>query len=281
MTQRRSEHNPGERPEPAGFRSVSTLVFVLNVPLVIVPDGELPDVADVLVDATIADRPYRLHLDTAAARTKLVTDSYLAALPVSGQHSSGGVFGQRQSGDIVAIPGLIAGDLATGPFQVVRASATGGDQHLLGMDVLTQYCCRFRFDARMLELTDSPAAEADLDLQIDSGNHVYIDLSFDGITARACWDSAAGISVVDQAFANSHPELFTRAGNAAGTDSAGTQASAPLLAMTGPSIAGVEFAPSTVAVIDLGPVNQAAEIPLSVVLGAIAVWAAKAASATK
>lgn len=138
---------------------------------------------------------------------------------------------------------LVAGDLATGPLQVVHASATGGGQHLLGMDVLTQYCCRFRFDAGMLELTDSPAAEADLDLQIDSGNHIYLDLSWDGITARTCWDSAAGISAVEQAFASSHPELFTPGGNAAGTDSAGTQGSAPLLEMSGPVIAGVEFAP--------------------------------------
>ena len=37
------------------------------VPLIIEPDPDDPDFANVLVDATIAGRPYRLILDTGAA----------------------------------------------------------------------------------------------------------------------------------------------------------------------------------------------------------------------
>ncbi len=240
---------------------------MLNIPLVIVPDDEAADVGDVLVDASVAGQHYRLRLDTAAARTELVADGYLAALQACGQYSSAGLFGQQQVSDIVTIPDLTVGDLATGPMRVVRAGAADGRQHLLGMDVLSQYCCRFTFEASMVELTESPAAEADVDLHIDSRNHIYLDLSWDGVSARACWDSGAGISVVDQAFASSHPELFTPAGSGDGTDSAGVRASTPLLTMAGPVIAGVQFAPSAVAVIGLGQVSQRTEIPMTVIAG--------------
>ena len=241
------------------------LWFVVNIPLTIVPDDEVPDGGDVLVDGIIAGHPYRFRLDSGAARTELVTDDYLSALPAAGQHVSAGVFGQQESSDVITIPGLQAGELSTGPVEVVRVAAGAGRQHLIGMDLLVQYCCEFRFAGRLLVL--SAAARTGLDVRLDRGNHVYLDLEWDGVTVSACWDSGAGISAVDQAFAAAHPGLFTPAGESTGTDSTTTQASAPLMTMAGPVIGGVQFAPSTVAVIDLGPVNAGLEIPLTVIAG--------------
>lgn len=240
---------------------------MLNIPLVIVPDDEVPDGGNVLVDTFIAGRPYQFRLDTGAARTELVADEYLAALPATGQDESAGLFGQQEHSDTVTIPGLQAGQLATGPLQVVRAPAAKARQHLLGMDLLSQYCCQFRFADNVLVLAPSPAAGAGLDLQVDGRSHVYVDLQWDSLTATACFDTGGGVSAVDQRFATAHPELFAPAGAALGTDSTGSQASTPLMTMAGPVIAGVQFAPSTVAVIDLGPVNQRLEIPMTVIAG--------------
>jgi hypothetical protein len=39
------------------------------MPLIIEPDLDDPDCAEVLVDGTVAGRPYRFLLDTGAART--------------------------------------------------------------------------------------------------------------------------------------------------------------------------------------------------------------------
>ena len=242
------------------------LWFVVNIPLTIVPDDEVPDGGDVLVDGIIAGHPYRFRLDSGAARTELVTDDYLSALPAAGQHVSAGVFGQQESSDVITIPGMQAGELSTGPVEVVRVAAGAGRQHLIGMDLLVQYCCEFRFAGRLLVLS-AASPRTGLDVRLDRGNHVYLDLEWDGVTVRACWDSGAGISAVDQAFAAAHPGLFTPAGESTGTDSTTTQASAPLMTMAGPVIGGVQFAPSTVAVIDLGPVNAGLEIPLTVIAG--------------
>ena len=60
------------------------------------------------------------------------------------------LFGRAERSDIVTIPGLIAGSLVLGPAEVVRAPADGPRQHLIGMDLLSRYCCEFRFAGRLL-----------------------------------------------------------------------------------------------------------------------------------
>jgi hypothetical protein len=241
--------------------------LVLNIPLRFEPDDEIPDGGDVLVDATIGGRPYRFRLDTGASRTELVADDFLAALPACAVHSSAGVFGQRENSDVITIPGLRAGDLNHGPLEVVRAVASPGRQHLLGMDLLGQFCCRFRFRDRVLELAPTLTWPASQELRSDRTSHPYAGLRWDGVTASACWDSGAGISVADQAFVAAHPDLFTPAGAATGSDSTNTQFSTPLVTMAGPVIAGVRFAPSTAAVVDLGPVNAGLDLPMAMIAG--------------
>jgi len=49
---------------------------VPQVPLIVEPDADDPGCATVLVDATIAGRPYRLVLDTGVARSQLEANQY-------------------------------------------------------------------------------------------------------------------------------------------------------------------------------------------------------------
>ena len=238
-----------------------------DIPLTIAGDDEVPDGGDVLLDGVIDGRQYRFRLDTGAARTELGTDEYTATLPAAGRHESAGVFGRSERSDIITIPGLVAGDLVLGPAEVVRAPAGDARQHLLGLDLLSRYCCEFRFASRQLILSGSPAAAAGLDLTLGPRGHIYVDLTWPGASALACWDSGAGVSAVDAAFAAAHPELFAPAGTAIGTDSTSAQASTPLLTMAGPVIAGVQFAPSTVAVFDFGPLNASAARRMNMIAG--------------
>lgn len=53
--------------------------------MLIHPDPDDPNCADIMVGAAICGRPYLLRLDTGAARTQLVADDYLAGLTTLGR----------------------------------------------------------------------------------------------------------------------------------------------------------------------------------------------------
>jgi hypothetical protein len=239
---------------------------VLQIPMIVVPDPDDLGCADVLVDADIDGRPYRCHLDTGAARTTLVSDDYLAGLAPSGQDSSSAAFSSATE-DLVTIPRLSIGPLSAGPLDVQRIEPAPGRASLLGMDVLGLHCCRFRFDAQVLELTSSPDNDAGLPLQVDDRGHLYVQLSCGDVSASACWDSGAGITLVDEAFRRAHPALFTEAGTTVGMDGNGQPAETPLYMMAGPVIGGVQFAPSLAAVFDMTAVNQGVQYPMDIVVG--------------
>jgi hypothetical protein len=234
--------------------------------MLIHPDPDDPNCADIMVDALIAGRSYSLRLDTGAARTQLLADDHLARLTTLGRDTSAGAFGQPQDRDIVTIGDLSMGDLDVPPLDVVRVDAPG-QQSLLGMDVLREHRCEFRFDDEMLVLDGASWPATSLDLQLDDRGHVYIELGWDTATASACWDSGAGITVVDRAFRLRYAELFSDAGRSAGTDSTGTQFAATTFTMAGPRVAGVQFPASKVAVIDLSPLNRELEFPMDLIAG--------------
>jgi Aspartyl protease len=172
-----------ERPADLGL---ATLCLVHKIPMLIHPDPDDPNCADVMIDAATGGRPYRFRLDTGAARTELVADEYLASLPAHASHTSTGVFGIPETQHIVTIPDLVIGQLVIGSADVVRAVPAAGRPNLLGMDVLQRYCCEFRFDRELLVVADSPAPKAGLPLQLDEGGHVFLELNWGGATASGC-----------------------------------------------------------------------------------------------
>ncbi len=221
-----------------------------------------------MVAGTIGGHQHWFRLDTGAARTQILAHGEVAGLAPVKSESSAGAFGQPASADIVTISDLAVGELAVPELDVRRMAADSGQQYLLGMDVLGRYCCRFRFDAGLLELGRSPAVEADLDLTVDERGHPYVELAWDGVTASACWDSGGGITAVDKAFAEAHPDLLEPAGSSSGTDSTGARFEVPTFRLAGPAIAGVAFPSARVAVLDLAPMNRNLEFPMDVILGA-------------
>jgi hypothetical protein len=195
-----------------------------------------------------------------------VSDEYLAALPASGQDSSAGAFSARTD-DLVRIPGLAIGAEVTGALDVARIAPSPGRSSLLGMDVLGRYCCRFRFDAGLLELRASPETAATDPLRVDDRGHLYVEPKWNEIGASACWDSGAGITLVDEGFYLAHPDLFEAAGSATGSDNSGHRAQTSVHVMAGPVIAGVQFGPSLAAVLDMSPMNDGLQYPMDMIIG--------------
>ena len=133
-----------------------------SVPLIIEPDPDDPGCATVMVDATVAGRPYRLVLDTGAARSQLEADDYTSGLTPSGEDSSSGAFGGRVTDTVVTIT-----ELAAGPLRVATLDVTRGERGLsgrLGMDVLGKHRCHFRLDAGVLGLAAPPGSSVEHEL---------------------------------------------------------------------------------------------------------------------
>lgn len=224
----------------------------------------------VMVEATIAGRPYRLTLDTGAARTQLTADEYTSALRPVGEDASSGTFGGRVTRPLVTIADLVVGPLRIAALDVTRSGRTldqAPGTGILGMDVLGRYCCHFRLAAGVVDLGLPPGTRPDNTLTPGPRGHVYLDAHWPGVSAWTCWDTGAGATVVDRAFWLSHPELFEQVGVSAGTDVNGDQVETPLLLMAGPVIGQRTFSRHKVVVVDLSQVNGPLEHPMDLILG--------------
>jgi hypothetical protein len=239
---------------------------VLEIPMIVVPDSDDRDCANILVDGNVAGRPYRFYLDTGAARTQLASDEYTAGLATRGQDASAQAFSAATS-DVVTISDLTLGALSVASLDVVRAGPAPASPNLLGMDVLGRYCCCFRFDAQILELAQSPALQDGLPLTVTRRGQFHVQLDWADASASGCWDSGAGITLISQEFHRAHRDLFTEAGSSVGMDGSGTTVETPVYLMEGPLIGGVPFAPARVAVLDMTEMNRGLETPMDLVVG--------------
>jgi hypothetical protein len=240
---------------------------VPRIPLVIKPDGDDPDCAEVLVDGTIGGRPYRFMLDTGAARTQVAADQAIAALVPQGTETSSGVFADSTD-RLVSVSDVVVGPITVRALDVVRAGESGpAGRSLLGMDVLRHWCCHFEFGQGALAVTESPDSRAGRVLELDDRGHAYVEVSWPGVTGRACWDSGSGITIVDQAFLRRHPGLFAEAGSSVGTDATGARARTPMFAMAAACIGGALFQPHRVAGVDLSGASAALARPMDLILG--------------
>jgi predicted aspartyl protease len=236
--------------------------------LIIEPDPDDPGCANVYVDGTVAGRPYRFVLDTGATRTQLGTDEYTASLNQTSSDSSGGALSDPISYPVVTVTDLAVGPLRAATLEVTRAEKNGLRLgNVLGMDVLRHYCCHFRLDASTLDIETSPSHLAGQDLTLDRRGHVYVDLCWPGVTARACWDTGSGATLVNRDFWLAHPELFEEVGTSVGTDASGAQVETPALLMAETVIGGRRFSGDGTFAVDLSAPNRTADIPMDLILG--------------
>lgn len=239
-----------------------------RIPLLVEPDADDPECAEIRVDGAVAGRGYRFTLDTGAASTQLLADEFTVGLSSEGVRTSKGVFAARVN-SAVTLPEVSVG--STSPVTLKTATLTPASQpgarNLLGMDFLSRYRCHFLFDQRLLLLGPPGPGAAIRTLFLDEVSHPYVDAAWGDVEAACVWDSGAGITVIDHGFLNRHQDLFTPAGVSVGTDATGAQVATPTYLAAAASIGGGSFAPHRVAAVDLSAANEGLERPMDVLLG--------------
>ena len=235
-----------------------------RVPLIIEVDAEDPDCAEILADGTVAGRSYRFMIDTGAGRSQVVADAFTSTLPRVGTHTSTGVFGERDN-DLIVLPDIALGATTMTSVEVSRVQP--GGHNLLGTDVLGRHCCVFDFDAVELRFEAPGTASTRWDLVTDARGHCYIDVAWSGAVGYACWDSGAGITIVDTGFVERNGSLFTAAGMSSGTDVTGADAQTATFVMSDARIGDVVFAPHKVAAVDLSRANAGLDRRMDLILG--------------
>ncbi len=198
--------------------------------LIIQPDQDDAEAAEVLVDGRLGDRPYRFLLDTGAARTSVQLDDYTSTFSSEATSSSSGVFAPIHD-DVITVPSLEIGPISKQNFTLVRSN----DPHrsirgLIGMDILKDYCCHFLFAEQRVLLDADRECGAGRPLQplfLDQKFHPYIEVHFGAATANSVWDTGAGITIADLSFVQKYPALFEAVGQSTGTDAGGVQVQTP------------------------------------------------------
>jgi predicted aspartyl protease len=240
---------------------------VSQIPLIIHAEPDDPDCATIMVDGTVAGRPYRFILDTGAARTQLEADEYTCTLVATPGENSSGAFASH-SDPIVTVTDVAVGPLRVATLDVTRVSPIPPQlRNLLGMDVLRRCCCLFRLEAGLLDVEAPTDYQAERNLRMDSRGHVYVDVDWPGVTAQGCWDTGAGITIVNRDFWLAHPRLFEKIGTATGTDATGATLETPVVLMAEVVIGGCSFRKHKAAVVDLSHANSLIELPMDLILG--------------
>ena len=220
---------------------------------------------EVLVIAEFAGRKYECLLDTGAAITTLAWDEYTSSLPVLGEDESAGAFGKSRD-DLVETSGFRLGPIELERLIVARLAKDQNARNLLGMDVLKDWMCSFRFSEAEVRVTQD-RLEGGRQLYLGPRGHPYVDVNIGSSEVAAIWDTGAGLTCIDLAAIQSNPEYFEPAGNSVGTDSAGMSQSAPLFEVTGLSVGGVTFSPHIVVGFDLSLISSTAERRFDAILG--------------
>jgi predicted aspartyl protease len=238
--------------------------------VIIQPDAEDADAAEVFVDGAIGGRPYRFLLDTGAARSCVLYDDYIAMFASVGTDTSSGVFAGG-SRDLVNASSLTLGSISRTNFTLVRAAqGDTGTQNLIGMDLLKDLRCHFRFDERRV-IVDEGEAEEDSavfeELFLGQRGHPYVPVQLGDVIASAVWDTGASMTVVDTNFIARTPGFFPAAGHSTGTDSTGAQQETPMYMMAAATIGGYTFPTQRVAAVDLSRLNATLERPMDLIVG--------------
>jgi predicted aspartyl protease len=113
--------------------------------LIIKPDEEDAEAAEIFIDGTIGGNTYRFLLDTGAARTRVIWDDYTSTFDCIEKSTSSGVFA-RSSDDLITVPSIEVGLISKKDFTLVRTAENGPDRsNLIGMDLLTSSLTKIEF----------------------------------------------------------------------------------------------------------------------------------------
>ena len=240
------------------------------IKLIVEPDEEEPGAAEIWVDGYVDGRPYRFLLDTGAARSSLVSDTYTSGIVSLDSDESSGLFASARS-DLITVDELELGPISRREFVVTRAAPNAkGHANIIGMDLLSTHSCHFKFsEERLLIDPHSPPVDAGEEhaMRLDARLHPYVEAALGVTAASAVWDTGASLTVVASDLVRRLEGHFRPAGTSTGTDAAGVSRATPMFVMQGLHIGDGEFPPLKVAQVDLAQLNADLEIPMDMILG--------------
>lgn len=259
------------RPGIAGAYAESETV---TVPLHIEDDPDEVGAASVFIDVDVTGTPRRFLFDTGAARGRIAMDAAASFDQTPSATPGRGALGAARPQRRTRVPFLRIG---TGPSALhaddvvmeVASAADPGPPDILGQEVIAGHRWDVRFPTRTLTI-DADAEDADADerpLVLSSAGHPHVDVTWDAVTALAVWDSGAGVTVVDAAFASRHPTLFTPLRNSRGHDAHGITADTAMVTMAACVVGERRFAPSLAALAPIAGIQPPGEPAFDLIIG--------------
>ena len=216
-----------------------------------------PEAIDVWVNGWVGANPCRFRLDTGAGTCRVPTTNATRDLPTTGIDPGVAASGIGLGEDMIEIPVLRIGDLDIADVASTRTPPGADVVPLLGMSALGRFRCEFHFTAGDMELADSPANGTDtwFELNMHASGQPTMPVRFGDLEVVGCWDTGAGLTVVDTHFARTHPDLFEPIRAAVGIDASGVQMPTQIALMRDCSIGDVAFPANACAVVDLSALN--------------------------
>lgn len=241
------------------------------IPLALVPNPDDPELASCFAPLLVDGIEVRALLDSGAARSAVVARPGMTTRTSQSEETprSTGALGNGGAGQDLRTQVVLAfGGHELGPMTVdVVAPDHPGHGDLIGQDILARWCCRYRLGIGELEI-DVPSVTDGTPIRVGRRGHVMVEPGWpDGTSATAIFDTGASITVVNQAFASAHGQLFEQVGSTQGTDADGTTLETPLLTMAGPNLLGTAFPSSAAVSVDLSAAIASADLPFDMILG--------------
>ena len=240
-------------------------------PLSIRPDPDEPGAAEIWVNVSVAGRDYEAILDTGAATSRLPLDAHTQTFPVvDGAVEAGrGALGPgRGDGKRVVVPHLeIAGIRAEDVVVTLEHDAGDHPTALLGLDVLRGHRLELRMSRSELGIDTEGGMDRARPLLASSRGHPHVDVDFGDVRALAIWDTGAGATIIDRAFATAHPELMAERGTSRGVDAHGNAQQLPTVELASCAIGGRPFSPSLAAVAEIAGIQHEGDPAFAMILG--------------
>ena len=243
--------------------------WMVSIPLDVLPDPNDDYAQQAWVSATADGVTLRLLLDTGTYRSSLPFVEPFASRAKRAVTGGRGIFGVPIDETTVRVDQLTIGDVIT--YDLMLQLQPEGCQHpsLLGMDVLGSHRCDFHFAARpRIDLDGKHEDAVWFPLVSDSHHAPTVEVRWGQTTVEAIWDTGAGVTIVDQSWADQHSDIITiRDERGHGTDVTGTEPSHPWGSMSSCQIGGIEFAEQTCGIVDFAAMNANLSSPIEVIIG--------------
>jgi hypothetical protein len=193
---------------------LSSLAYA--IPLKLVP-GE-SDSGTIFLPCAFDGRSEACFLDTGAAHTSVVPNAAFMSYVSVGKHEAGGASGTRVSCDVIQVGELQVGESSSNTFnglirrdfKVTRCASVPKSESVIGIDVFKEHVLALDFAQNDLRLIDSlPAERTSYPLTVYPRGHIGLAVAIGDEPAHAFFDTGAGLTSIDQAYVNQHPEQFS------------------------------------------------------------------------